>query len=84
MLPLLFDVCLVGGFFLLGRFAVRGSSWAFLVGIGVYTLDGLIFLVTHDWIGLALHAFVLVMIVKGLQAARQLETEPPRVSLSPV
>jgi len=43
----------------------------------VYGLDGFTFLAVRNWIGLGLHVFVLVMVFKGLQAARQLDTAVP-------
>jgi hypothetical protein len=45
----------------------------FAVGLAVYGLDGLTFLAVRNWIGLGFHVFVLVMVFKGLQAARQLD-----------
>ena len=68
----LMDAITVGGFALLGRFAMRGQVWAFAVGAVVYALDGLIFLGLRDWIGVAFHVFVLVMTVRGLDAACRL------------
>src|SRR5712664_865572 len=66
------DAVIVGGFVLLGRFAQRGRVWAFGVGAAIYALDGLIFVGLRDWIGVAFHVFVLVMTVRGLDAARRL------------
>lgn len=66
------DAVIVGGFVLLGRFAERGRVWAFGVGAAIYALDGLIFVGLRDWIGVAFHVFVLVMTVRGLDAARRL------------
>ena len=66
------DAMVVGGFVLLGRFAERGRVWAFGVGAAFYALDGLIFVGLRDWIGVAFHVFVLVMTVRGLDAARRL------------
>jgi len=71
---ILFDVLLLGGFVLLGTLAVRGHAWAFLAGVGLYGLDGLISLLARDWLGLGFHIFVVIMILKGYQAARQLGT----------
>lgn len=68
----LLDLAFVGGFALLGRFAQRGWRWAFAVGATFYALDGLIFLVARDWVGVAFHAFVVVMTIRGLDAARRL------------
>lgn len=70
---ILLDLLLISVFLLLGHFALQGQLWAFAVGIGIYALDGLIFLVARSWVGLAFHAFVLVMMVKGFLAARQLD-----------
>jgi hypothetical protein len=69
---LLLDLVLIGGFVLLGHLALQGQLWAFAVGIAVYALDGLVFLAARHWIGLGFHVFVLVMLVKGFQATRQL------------
>ena len=66
------DAAIVGGFVLLGRFAEQGRVWAFAVGVVIYALDGLIFVGLRDWIGVAFHVFVLVMTVRGLDAARRL------------
>ena len=66
------DAVIVGGFVLLGRFAQQGRVWAFGVGAAIYSLDGLIFVGLRDWIGVAFHVFVLVMTVRGLDAARRL------------
>ena len=66
------DAATVGGFVLLGRLAQQGRVWAFGVGAVVYALDGLIFVGLRDWIGVAFHVFVLVMTVRGLDAARRL------------
>jgi len=68
----LMDAAVIGGFVLLGRFALRGRLWAFGVGAAFYALDGLIFLAVRDWVGVAFHVFVLVMTVRGLAAARRL------------
>jgi hypothetical protein len=70
---ILLDLLLIGGFVLLGYLALQRQHWAFPVGIGVYALDGLIFVAARHWVGLAFHVFVLIMICKGFQAARQLD-----------
>jgi hypothetical protein len=68
----LVDLALVAGFVLLGRAAQQGRLWAFAVGAIFYALDGLIFLAARDWAGVAFHAFVVVMTLRGLDAARRL------------
>jgi hypothetical protein len=68
----LVDAALVGGFVLLGRVAAQGRLWAFGAGAAFYALDGLIFLAARDWVGVAFHAFVVVVTVRAFDAARRL------------
>ena len=56
----------------IGHRAANGRKWAFVLGMVVYGIDGAIFLVVQDWIGVGFHAFALFMIFRGYQAARQL------------
>jgi len=70
---ILLDLLLIGGFVLLGYLALQGQHWAFPVGIGLYALDGVVFVAARHWVGLGFHVFVLIMICKGFQAARQLD-----------
>ena len=62
---------LVTGFAFLGALAQRGRLWAFALGAAVYALDGLLVLAAHDWIAVAIHTVVLVVMVRGLDAARR-------------
>jgi zinc transporter ZupT len=70
---------IVAGFFVfLGVFAYKGHTWAFIVGLVIYALDALIFLVVGLWFPLAFHAFVIYCLYRGLAANRrvkQLEAE---------
>ena len=59
-------------FVVLGQRAVQGHGWAFLVGMTLFALDGAIFVLIQDWIGVGFHAFALLMIVRGYVAARRL------------
>ena len=56
-----------------GLFAQKGHTWAFIVGMLLYALDGLIFLWVQDWLSLGFHAFVLYGIYRGLDASRRLD-----------
>jgi hypothetical protein len=55
----------------LGVLAQKQNTWAFIVGMLIYALDGMIFLFVRDWLSLAFHAFVLFCIYRGLAANRQ-------------
>lgn len=61
-----------GVFMALGKFSREGHKWAFLLGMGLYAADGLIFLGFGLWLDLAFHAFALFNIYKGLTALNEL------------
>jgi len=56
----------------LGQRAVQGHCWAFMTGMVMYGLDGAIFLLAQDWVGVGFHAFAICMMLRGYLAARQL------------
>lgn len=64
-------------FAFLGVRATAGAQWAFIVGGLVYTLDGLLFLLVRDWLGIAVHAFALFAIVSATISLRQLRSAAP-------
>ena len=72
VIGLVIDLLILGLIALIGRSASGKKSWAFIVGIVLYTLDGLIYLLVGDFIGLALHALFLFFIIRGYLALRQL------------
>lgn len=57
-----------GVFLLFWKFAREGQKWAFLAGMTLYALDGLIFLGFGLWLDLAFHAFAIFNMYKGLQS----------------
>ncbi len=62
----------IGLFAVIGQRAVHGYRWAFVLGMTLFALDGAILLLVQDWVGVAFHVFALVMIWRGLSAARRL------------
>lgn len=69
---LIFDLMIAGVFALFGIFANRGQYWAFIAGIVIYLFDGLLMLWFGVWFSAAFHVFALIMIIRGLIAARTL------------
>lgn len=66
------DVIAAGALVLFGVFGNKRHLWAFIVGMGLFALDGLVFLLAQDWIGVGFHVFVLYCLFRGLQACRSL------------
>lgn len=62
------DVFVAGIFALFGWFAQKGHTWAFIVGLIFYVLDGLIFVYFQEWLSVAFHAFVVYCLIRGLMA----------------
>jgi hypothetical protein len=69
VLDIVINGCVSGMFVLFGYFAVKGQKWAFLVGMGLYALDGMLLLGVKDFLGMGFHAYALFAIYRGLQAA---------------
>ncbi len=66
------DVAAAGVLILFGVFGHKRHLWAFIVGMVLFALDSVMFLIAQDWIGVAFHAFVLYCLFRGLQACRAL------------
>lgn len=72
VLALIIDVGVAGVFALLGFFAKKGHRWGFTVGMTLYALDGLIFLIVPDFVSIGFHIFALFWMFAGLRANRRL------------
>jgi len=72
------DVIVAGVFVLFGVCANRRQSWSFVVGMVLYSLDGLLFLIGGDLLGLGFHAFALFCIFGGYSALRKLQEATSR------
>jgi hypothetical protein len=73
-----FDGLIAGLFAFLGWRAGNLRAWAFVVGLLLYALDGLIFVVIQDWMSGAFHAWALFAVWRGysnLRQIRALETQ---------
>ena len=76
----LIDVAIAGGFLLIGRAARRGNLSWYAIGIGLYLLDGLLFVFVQDFLGIAVHAIGIYGLISGWRATRalrQLEAPAP-------
>jgi hypothetical protein len=67
----LLNLALVAGLAYVGWRARRPSTTIFGIGISLFAMDTLLFLIAFAWIGVAFHALVLFFMWKGFSAARQ-------------
>ncbi|MGA2630691.1 MAG: hypothetical protein ABSG54_10810 [Terriglobia bacterium] len=70
--PLVVDLVAAGIFVPFGLQARKRQNWAFLVGMILYALDGLLFVLVKDILGIGFHLFALFFIYKGMKANEQL------------
>jgi hypothetical protein len=73
-----------GVFLLFWKFAREGQPWAFLIGMMLYGLDGLIFLGFGLWLDLAFHAFAIFNMYMGLEALNQLNRQSASFAGQPI
>jgi len=69
VLDIVINGFVAGVFALFGYFAIKGQRWAFLVGMALYAMDGVLLLTVRDFFSVAFHAYALFAIYRGLQAA---------------
>jgi len=73
LVALALDLLAAGVFILFGVFGLKGHAWAFIVGMILFAVDGLVFIVVQDWLGVGFHCFVLYCLFRGFQACRVLK-----------
>ena len=66
------DLLAAAVFVFFGIFANKRHTWSFIVGMALYALDGLIFLIDPNWLSVGFHAFVLFCLFRGFKACREL------------
>jgi hypothetical protein len=79
------DVMIALVFVLFGWLARKRMGWAFILGMLLYFVDGLIFLLVQDWLSIGFHAFALFCIFGGYASMKrlvQLEGNPEYAAVS--
>jgi hypothetical protein len=72
IIALVLDLVVAGIFVLFGVFAHKRHTWAFVTGMVLFALDGVIFGLAGDWLGVGFHVFVLFRLFMGFKACREL------------
>jgi len=83
LVALTLDAFLAGVFVLFGVFARKGLRWAFVVGMLLYALDGMLFVLVSDWLSFGFHVFALFGIWGGYAACRKLAEVPAASAAAP-
>jgi uncharacterized membrane protein len=58
-------------FIIFGYLANQKMLWAYITGMVLFALDGVLSLVVQDWIGVVAHGVVLFFMFRGFQAGRE-------------
>lgn len=64
-----------GIFVVFGFYARKGKKWAFIIGMILYGLDGLIFIWVGDYLSVGFHLFALFGLYGGLKAIQEIAAE---------
>ncbi|MCU0242226.1 MAG: hypothetical protein MUF51_07365 [Vicinamibacteria bacterium] len=84
VVAIVFDFFAIGFFALMGFLANKRHSWAFIVGMIFYALDGLLFLLLQSWLSIAFHIFALIGIWGGFANMRKLNAAEVQAGLRPI
>jgi len=69
----LFNLIIAGIFAAFGYFANKEQKWAFITGMAIYAVDGVLFIIVLDFLSVGFHAFALYSIYKGFSSLQILE-----------
>lgn len=76
---------LVAAFFILcGWIGKKGHQWLIIVGIVLYALDSIVFLLAQDLFAVAFHALAIFNLVSGLRSYRKLQAIENWQTLLPI
>jgi hypothetical protein len=68
------DLGIAGLFVVIGFFSKKRATWVIILGMILYAIDALIFLIVFDVLSIGFHAFALFGIFTGLRALNQLNS----------
>ena len=72
VVALVLDIIVTGVFALFGYLAGKKMLWAYIAGMVIFLLDGLLSLALVDVVGIIAHAVVLFFLFRGFQAGQSL------------
>ncbi len=76
------SIAIAGVFVGIGLLARKKYLWAYVAGMTVYALDGVIFLLFLDVFSFGFHVVVLVLLWEGLRAEKKMSSAVPLSSSS--
>ena len=77
------DLVIAGVYVIMGVFANKRIKAIFIVGMIIYALDALIFLLVGDFLSIAFHGYVLYCLFNSLKALNELQSLQPQTIQPP-
>ena len=72
VIAIVLDIFAIAVFAGAGWLASKRHLWAYVVGMVLFLLDGIVSLVFGDWLGVIVHAIVLVVMFRAFQSGLEL------------
>ncbi len=72
VIAIVLDIFAIAVFATAGWLAGKRHLWAYVVGMVLFLLDGVVSLVFGDWLGVIVHAVVLVVMFRAFQSGLEL------------
>ncbi|HZJ43817.1 MAG TPA: hypothetical protein VFD63_08625 [Pyrinomonadaceae bacterium] len=72
VIAIVLDIFAIAVFAVSGWLASKRHLWAYVVGMVLFLLDGVVSLVFGDWLGVIVHAIVLVVMFRAFQSGLEL------------
>ena len=82
VLDLFINGIIAGVFVLFWNLARKGQRWAWIAGMVLYLLDGLILVTFEDWLGVVFHAYVLFRLFSAFKFLSAYESVKQQESMS--
>lgn len=73
LVALFIDLCITGTFVIFGILSRKKYQWSFIIGMIIYALDGLLFLLISDFLSLGFHVFALWGLYGGYEGCRKIK-----------
>lgn len=73
IIAVVINVLIAGVFAMFGIFANKGRNWAYITGMILFGLDGLLFLLSMDVLSIGFHILAIVFIYRGYSSNRKLQ-----------
>jgi hypothetical protein len=74
VIAIVLDIFIAALFAGIAYLANKRQLWAYVVGMVLFLFDSLLSILIFDWLAIIVHGFVLVMLIRGFIAGRELLT----------